>query len=311
MAICLCSALIVALQGPPPADSLAEWWRRVAADSSDAPAWFAIGRAYVARAGGYHAEHPAGGDRVAAFTLDTAATAFAHAAMRPPGPERDSALAYGAFTWGEAALLAWEVQGIEAISTVGDPAAARLRLPAVLGELGENLLRACPREGVLLTAGDVDTYPAWFLRFGRRLRPDVIVIPLAIWEADAVFRARVARDLQLPPPTGPEEAAAAWRALAGRRPLCASTAFERPPLGPAGLSWRAAPLVWIAGPAQGRATPATDFVFEAARIAHNARDAWGEDVITMYRRAAALAPSLCAALAAFDLDETTGCARSE
>jgi hypothetical protein len=307
MAIFLCSALLVALQGPPAADSLDAWWRRVAADSADAAAWVAIGHAYAARAAAYHREHPAGGARGAAIALDTAAAAFGRAAARPPGPARDSALAYAAFTWGEATLLAWEVHGLEALVAAGAPEAARLRLPPVLSELGENLLRACPAEGVLLTAGDVDTYAAWFLRLGRHLRPDVIVIPLAIWEADAVFRERVASDLQLP---DPDDAAATWRALAGRRPVCASTAFERPPLASVGLNWRAAPLVWVAGPARVGSTPATDFVFEAARLAHTTREAWADDVIAVYRRAAALTRSLCSALAAFNLAEATGCGRA-
>lgn len=308
MAICLCSALVLALQGPPPADSLAEWWRRVAADSTDAPAWLALGRAYVARAGAYHVDHEAGGDRAAAFDLDTAALAFGHAAVRPPGPARDTALAFAAFTWGEAALLAWEVQGIEAVSAAGDPAAARLRLPPVLAELAENLLRACPDEGVLLTAGDTDTYATWFLRFGRRLRPDLIIVPLAIWEVDPVFRDRVAGDLQLPREAVDEQPDAIWRTLAGRRPLCASTAFAAPPLAAAKLAWRAAPLVWVAGPVRRGAAPATDFVFEAARLAYGAEDAWAAEVIAVYRRAAGIARALCEPLGVFDLAEATGCA---
>ena len=307
MAISLCSVLILALQGPLPADSLAEWWRRVAADSTDAPAWLALGRAYVGRAGAYHVDHVPGGDRGAAFDLDTAAQAFAHAAVRPPGPARDTALAYAAFTWGEAALLAWEVQGIEAVAAAGDPATARLRLPPVLAELAENLLRACPDEGVLLTAGDTDTYATWFLRFGRRLRPDLIIVPLAIWEGDPVFRDRVARDLQLPQAAVDEQPDAVWRTLAGRRPMCASTAFEAPPLAAARLGWRAAPLVWVAGPVRRGAAPATDFVFEAARLAHEAGDAWAADVVAVYRRAARIAPALCAPLGVFDLAEATGC----
>ena len=83
MGICLCSALIVALQGPPPADSVADWWRRVAADSTDATAWLALGRAYIVQAGSYHVDHAPGADRGAAFALDTAAYAFGRATARP------------------------------------------------------------------------------------------------------------------------------------------------------------------------------------------------------------------------------------
>ncbi len=308
MATFLCSVLVVALQGPLPADSLAEWWRRVAADSTDAPAWLALGRAYVARAGAYHVDHAPGGDRGAAADLDTAAHAFARAAVRPPGAARDTALAYAAFTWGEAALLAWELDGLEAVGAGGEAAAARLRLPPVLAELAENLLRACPDEGVLLTAGDTDTYATWFLRFGRRLRPDLIIVPLTIWETDPVFRERVAGDLQLPREAVDEQPDAVWRTLAGRRPVCASTAFEAPPLAAARLAWRAAPLVWVAGPVRRGAAPATDFVFEAARLAHAADGPWAAEVVAIYRRAATIAPALCEPLGEFDLAEATGCA---
>src|SRR5207245_1490490 len=72
-----------------------------------------------------------------------------------------------------------------------------LRVPAVLEELGENLLRACPTGGALLTAGDADSYATWYMRFARGLRPDLLVLPLAAWRSDALLRARLARDLQL------------------------------------------------------------------------------------------------------------------
>src|SRR2546430_17271596 len=72
-----------------------------------------------------------------------------------------------------------------------------LRVPPVLDELGENLLRACPAGGVLLTAGDADFYAAWYMRFARGLRPDLLVIPLAAWRSDPVLRARLVADLKL------------------------------------------------------------------------------------------------------------------
>jgi hypothetical protein len=309
MAICLYSALLLALQTPPPADSLAEWWRRVAADSTDTAAWLALGRAYVTRASGYHAHHPAGGDRAAAFDLDTATQALLHAAARPAGPGRDSALAYAAFAWGEATRLVWERNGLDAVAASWDSAAVPPRLPPVLEEMGENLLRACPSRGVLLTAGEADTYSTWVLRFGRGLRSDLVIIPLAIWRADTVFRARVAADLGRPDSTAAVDSVAIWRALAGRRPVCASTAFEEPPLAATRLRWRAVPLVWVTGRVRRGVPPATDFVFEAARRAHLEGGAWAAEVLAVYLRAAAIAPALCPALAAFDLADATGCER--
>src|SRR5207253_3595678 len=105
-------------------------------------------------------------------------------------------------------------------------AAMDLRVPPVLDELGENLLRACPAGGVLLTAGDADFYAAWYMRFARGLRPDLLVLPLAAWRSDAVLRARLMADLKL----GRRGGADAWLAeLVRRRPVCVSMAFDRPP----------------------------------------------------------------------------------
>jgi len=112
-------------------------------------------------------------------------------------------------------LLAWEAGGITTGPEAWGPLPADLKLPAVLEELGENLLRACPTDGVLLTTDDADAYAAWYMRFARGLRPDLLVVPLAAWRADAVLRARLAADLKL----GRHSNGDAWLAeLARRRP---------------------------------------------------------------------------------------------
>src|SRR5207247_9825237 len=72
-----------------------------------------------------------------------------------------------------------------------------LRVPPVLDELGENLLRACPTGGVLLTAGDADFYAAWYMRFARGLRPDLLVVPLAAWRSVPVLRGPPVADVDV------------------------------------------------------------------------------------------------------------------
>src|SRR5439155_848145 len=77
-----------------------------------------------------------------------------------------------------------------------------------------------------LPAGDADFYAAWYMRFARGLRPDLLVLPLAAWRSDAVLRARLMADLKL----GRRGGADAWLAeLVRRRPVCVSMAFDRPP----------------------------------------------------------------------------------
>lgn len=321
MAICRCSprAVLLALvlpaalaaQEPPPADSLAAWWARVRADSTDARAWLSLGQAYVARASLYHSRHRAPDSAEAPAALDSAQDAFLRAAQGT-GALRDTALVFRVFTWGEAALLAWERGGIEAAARVGAAMPPGLRLPPVVAELGENLLRACPDEGVLLTADDVDTYAAWFLRFGRGLRPDLLILPWQVWRTDPVLRERLADELRLPrAPTAQGDETAVLRAIAQRRPLCASIAFAQPPGQRPRLDWRPAPLVWLAGPEalSGTAAPG-DFTFEAARMARDAGDAWAAPVLGFYRRAAGTAPALCVAFETFELGADTGCRRA-
>jgi len=172
-----------------------------------------------------------------------------------------------------------------------------LRVPPVLDELGENLLRACPAGGVLLTAGDADFYAAWYMRFARGLRPDLLVIPLAAWRSDAVLRARLAADLKLRARTGAD----AWLGeLVRRRPVCVSMAFERPPETRPRIRWETRPLVWVAGP-EGKSprVPPRDFVFGALRVALDATDPWAEPALAAYTRAARATPALCEAMATF------------
>src|SRR2546429_4477967 len=110
----------------------------------------------------------------------------------------------------------------------GGPLPPDLRVPALLEEMGENLLRACPTGGALLTAGEADSYAAWYMRFARGLRAYLLVLPLAAWRSDPLLRARLARDLNV----SRRPADDAWLGgLAQRRPACVSLALDRPPEG--------------------------------------------------------------------------------
>ena len=129
--------------------------------------------------------------------------------------------------------------GITRGPEVWGPVPVDLRLSPVLEELGENLLRGCPTHGVLLTAGAADSYAAWFMRYVRGLRTDLLVVPLTVWRSDRAFRVRAAVDLRL----GPAGRGEGWlTALVGRRPACISMAFERPPAG-VPTQWTVRPLV--------------------------------------------------------------------
>jgi hypothetical protein len=307
MATFLCSVAITAtlLQGGrgaagPAADALTPLRSRVAQDSGDAEAWFGLGQGYLRWSVRYHLHRPPGSGGMAGDTawaraiLDTADEAFDRVAtLRAGTAAGDSARVLRVFAWGERAFLAWELEGSAA-------AAARTwgllpsdaKLPPVLQELGENLLRACPRQGVLLMSEPATTHAAWFMRFGRMLRPDVVVLPLAVWATDSAFRRAVLREMNLSRAGRAPDASVA--PVIARRPLCASMGFERPPELRPHVPWSTRPLVWAAGRgARDNPVPPQDFVFAALKLALDANDAWARPAIAVYRRAAALTPALC------------------
>jgi hypothetical protein len=255
-------------------------WARVRADSSDGHAWLALGRAYLRR--------PRGTDTAAARAgLDSADLALGRAAALSAGVGADSAGTFRLFAWGERALLAWRRSGAEAAADVWTHLPDDARLPPALEELGENLLRACPERGLLVTAGHTDTHAASYLRFVRRLRPDLTVLPLAYWDG--------------------EDVEARLRAAGERRPLCASMALERPP--GRRVKWQARPLVWVAGRTKGTRdrVPAEDFVFAALRLALDESSSWTPRAIEVYRRAAKTTPALCKAFKTFGIVKEVGC----
>ncbi len=311
MATFLYSAVVAALafQAPAPAaDSLrAALWARLAADSTDAQAWLEVGRAYARVLDGYHTHRAPADTARARAALDTAEQAFARAARWSAGTRTaDSAQVFRVYAWGQKALLAWETGGPDAATTVWHALPEALRLPPVLEELGENLLRACPRQGVLLTAGDADTYAAWYMRFARGLRPDLLIFPLASWTGDSVFRGRVLRDARQRDPA--LRAFVERRGGARGRPVCASMGFDRAPAVRPRLRWNDRPLVWVAGAEpKGERVPAEDFVFAALRLAIDQHEPWSAPAVALYRRAADITRALCRPLGTFGIKADVGC----
>jgi hypothetical protein len=304
MAISLCSAVVlVTLLQAPPTDSLATLRGRAVRDSTDAQLWLLMGRTYLGLGAEAHgATHRSSEDSEwTRAVLDTAEAALARAAALagPLGTSAvgDSARVLRVGAWAVRSWRGWESGGVAAGVEAWGPLPIELRVPPVLDELGENLLRACPTGGVLLTAGDADFYAAWYMRFARGLRPDLLVVPLAAWRADPVLRARLGADLKLGRHVGGD----AWLGeLVRRRPVCVSMAFERPPETRPRIRWEVRPLVWVAGP-EGKSprVPPRDFVFGALRVALDGNDPWAEPALAAYSRAARTTPALCEAMATF------------
>jgi len=286
--------MAVVLQAPPPA-SLTLLHARIGRDSTDAAAWLLMGREYLGLADEAHgpAHRPAADSGWVRAVLDSADQALVRAAALLGGPGSsaagDSARVLRVGAWSRRARLAWETAGIGAGPRDWGPVPADLRVPAVLEELGENLLRACPMWGVLLTADDADSYAAWYMRFARGLRPDVVVLPLAAWRSDAALRARLGADLRIARRSGDD-----WLAE-----------LARPHVG-----WAIRSVLWVAGPLKEQRVPPRDFVFAALRIALDQRDPWAAPALALYARAARATPGLCEAMGTFRVSrEVATCRR--
>src|SRR2546427_11311016 len=106
------AALLV--QTPHPDSVRAGLWARVAADSTDGPAWLELGRVYLQLGADYHThKKPMTVDTVWAHaTLDTAQLAFERAARFSAGTRTaDSARVYRVYAFGELAYVDWEAGG--------------------------------------------------------------------------------------------------------------------------------------------------------------------------------------------------------
>ena len=289
---------------------------RIAQDSGDGSSWYLLGLALLRSDFEAHSHHTPGDTTTAQAVLDTADLAFRRAATLLAGTRRgDSARVFHVFTWGRRALWAWETGGMEAAAGRWSTAPEDVRLPAVLEELGENLLRACPTGGVLLVRAGPDAQAATYLRMARHLRTDLTVVPYEVWRVDSILQTRVMRDLGAPPATHGEDPGTGLAGVAAKRRLCAEMGLEKPPDLPAAgggrhgrMTWKAHALVWVSGAGQQADTvPPQDFVFAALRLALDANDPWAAPAVQVYRHAAELTPGLCPTLSGFGVKDAVGC----
>lgn len=315
MAAFLSSALLALrlMQGQVPSpDSLAMLANRVARDSGDAAAWLALGRAQLRAAEAYHTHAGPPDTAWALGTFRSAEGALGRAvALRPGLGLGDSAATFRVIARGGMATVAWELGDTAAADSVWKALPQGARLPPVLEELAENLLRGCPPHAVLFTDNPIVSAATSDLRFYHGIRPDLLPVPLNRYRTDSVFAARVAKDVGLKrPPRQADPVDARVRALGALRPICAGADFGAPPGGHGRIDWEARSLVWVTGKGGRTApkVPADDFVFAALKFSIDANDPWARFALDIYRHAARLAPALCQPLGVYGIPRAkTGC----
>ena len=269
-------------------------------DSTYQEAWQALGRSLLNEAVAARLDPRAqavasGHATTAGVLLDSADQAFTRAdALGEP-----NAAGYRVFVWGERALAAWGDSGIAAAQRTVPALPLDVRPPAILDELAENILRACPSEGVLVTAREEDSYATLYLRLVRGLRSDVYIVPFASWLADSAFQQAVASDIGIPPMEDMD-----WlEAVGKRRPVCATVWFDQPP--PAGaLRWVPHSLLWTTGQADDQdAVAEGEFVFVALLDAVSAASTrWAAAAVDFYRHAVRVNRKLCDGIRVYGVD---------
>ena len=187
--------------------------------------------------------------------------------------ERDYFFAFAFWTWGlwagmgavslaarwlrrrELAALATGLAVAAAPALLNWRAMDRRREPeaSIPRDFAEALLDAAPPRGVLLVAGDNDSYPLWYLQHVHGVRRDVTLVtyPLlgAGWYRDELHRRA---GLGTPPPhdgwmgMASELAAIARSARQAGRPIAAAVTVERQVRQRMADSWRLAGLVYVA-----------------------------------------------------------------
>lgn len=249
----------------------------------DGRAWFQLGRFYILDARDWHARGHIG-DPDGRLYLDLSVLALEQATRLLV----DSAAVFRTMVEMERALLFVEDSGWEA-ARERRPRGDAPPLPAYIVELGANILRSCPAEGVLLTGSQLETTAVWYASLEAGFRKDVLPLRPDLYSTDSVYRRRMATELGVDPalPVRP-----ALTVSAVRRPICVGPTADSA-AAPAGtpVSIRLVRVV-------GRPKPSADVltVGELLKASRLGGTIWTREVMSVYSAAARHNPVLCGGL---------------
>ncbi len=259
--------------------------RYLATAPDDGTAWFHLARFYLLDARDWHLQGHTG-DPPGPLYLDLAGTAMDEAVRLLV----DSGVVYRALVEMERARLFVEAHGWNAARE--RPRDEPVYLPPFLRELGTNLLSSCPRNGVLVTGGDLEMVAVWYASLEGGHRPDVTPLDPRFYATDSLYRAAIATALGVDPGLPVQQA---LQQVASRRPVCLAPLAD-----PAAVPFdNFAPrrLVRVS-PADAAGEPAPGALSVARLIAveRGRGSVWTTTVRRIYGQAAQFNPLLCQGL---------------
>lgn len=257
--------------------------RYLAVAPDDGRAWIQLGRFYRLDARDWHlAGHT--GDPDGQLYLDLAGVAFDQGIRLAV----DSAVLLRGMVEMDRAILILEDEGWAAAA--GRTPESAVRLPAIVSELGANLLGSCPANGILVTGSEIEAVAAWHALAQRRIRGDLVLLRTDLYASDSNYRRRMAEAMRVDPSLPVRNALAA---VAGERSLCLTPGADTA----AAAIERAAPirLVRVLGPAAEPGAEPLSFT-EVILASRQGGSVWLRDVLAVYAAAAAHNSVLCGSL---------------
>lgn len=257
--------------------------RYLAVAPDDGRAWIQLGRFYRLDARDWHYGGHAG-DPDGQLYLDLAGVAFDQGIRLSV----DSAVLLRSMVEMDRAILLLEDSGWAA--AVAHAPDAPPELPAIVAELGANLLGSCPAQGILVTGSELEAVAAWYALAARRIRQDLVLLRTDLYARDSAYRTRMAEALKVDPALSVRMALAA---VAGGRPLCLTPGADTA----AAAVDAATPmrLVRIIGPSAAPAEEPLSFT-EIILETRQGGSIWMRDVLAVYAAAAAHNSVLCGSL---------------
>lgn len=254
--------------------------RHLASAPDDGVAWLQLGRLYLLDARDWHRDgHQGRPDGL--LYLDVAATALDESVRLAV----DSALVTRGIVEMERMLAFAEDSGWQALRERQPP--ARLpRLPPVVVELGRNILKSCPADGVLVTGNDLETISVWFLTLDASQRADILPVRADRYLGDERYRGRMAAAMAVDSGLPLERALAV---ASTKRSVC----FTPGVTAPASLASTLQPYLLVRVTRSVREADGGISITELLNASRNGETVWTLKVRSVYSAAARYDSGLC------------------